>query len=251
MSNVMQDSQTCWRDGPDILRLERREIHVWRASLDVGEERLNALVEILSDEEQQRAQRFHFPKDRNHFVVSHGILRTLLALYQGWPPESFEFLYGPQGKPFLAGPTVDLQFNMAHSRDLALYAFARDREVGVDVEYLKPGVANDEVPERFFSTQEVAKLRALSPSKQQEAFFRCWTRKEAYLKANGEGIAFGLNQFTVSLAPDEPATLLATPLDPSEAGRWSIRHLDPGPGYAGALAVRGPTDRLSCWQWSP
>ena len=251
MSNVMQESQACWRDGPAILRLDRREIHVWRASLDIGEEQLNTFSEFLSDEERQRAQRFHFPKDRGHFIASHGILRNLLALYQGWPPESFEFSHGPHGKPFLAGPTVDLQFNMAHSHDLALYAFARDREVGVDVEYLKPGVAEDKVPERFFSPQEVAKLRTLPTSEQQEAFFCCWTRKEAYLKANGEGLAFGLNQFTVSLAPGEPATLLATPLNPSEAGRWSIRHLVPGAGYAGALAVRGPTDRLSCWQWLP
>lgn len=238
-----------WQRAPRPVRLPRGEVHVWRASLIPPTRELHRLSRTLAPDEKQRAQRFHFAKDRDRFIAARGTLRALLGLYLDQPPEGFEFHYGPRGKPSLIGAASSLQFNVAHSHDLALYALTCDRDVGVDIEHLQSRISGDEIAERFFSSEEVAALRVLPPAQQQEAFFNCWTRKEAYLKANGEGIAFGLDKFTVSLAPGEPAALLSTLLDPAEADRWSICHLDPGPGYAGAVAVSGPIGRLACWQW--
>jgi 4'-phosphopantetheinyl transferase len=121
--------------------------------------------------------------------------------------------------------------------------------VGIDLERIRLDLAVAEIAERFFSRREVAMLRALSTDVQQQAFFRCWTRKEAYIKARGEGLSLPLDQFDVSLAPGEPAAVLGTQPDPSEASRWSLQELTPAPGYAAALAVKGHSWRLTCWQW--
>jgi 4'-phosphopantetheinyl transferase len=239
---------TRWHKPPRTLRLAEREVHVWRSSLDLAPECLGVLWQTLAEDDRQRAGRFHFPKDRNHFVAARGRLRVLLGRYAGLPPEDAQFRYGPRGKPYLAGDVTGLQFNAAHSHGLALYAFTRGSEIGVDLEYFRSRVSDEKIAERFFSPEEVAALRSLPPSQQREAFFNCWTRKEAFLKAKGEGVAFGLGQFTVSLAPGEPAALLATPFDPPEATRWSLFEVDPGPRYAGAVAVPRSVGRLLCWQ---
>ena len=240
-----------WEPGPPRPALAGGEVHVWRAWLDADDAIVAALRGLLAPHERERADRFHFPKDRRHFTVARGLLRTLLARYTGRPAELISFDYNKYGRPALAvgEPAEDLRFNVSHSKGLALYAFARGREVGVDVEFLRGEFAGEEIAVRFFSPAEVAALRALPAAERTRAFFACWTRKEAYIKAHGLGLSLPLDGFDVSLAPGEPAALLGTRHDPAQSERWTLRELSPAPGYAAALAVEGRDWRLSCWSW--
>lgn len=241
-----------WKTPPELLSLSDRDVHVWKAPLDLATVHVQGLAEALSEDERARARRFVFERDRRRFTVGRGVLRALLGRYLGASPSTLKFRYSPHGKPAVAiGFGGDaLRFTAAHSHETALYGVTLGREIGIDLEYIRPDLASDHVAERFFSRQEVAALRALSPASRLEAFFNCWTRKEAYIKARGEGLSLPLDRFEVSLAPGEPAALVSTPDDPPEASRWSLRELFPGPGYVGAVAVEGHDWRLQCWQWS-
>jgi len=227
------------------------EVHVWRASLELPSPQVERLQRNLSKEELERANRFHFQRHRSHFIVARGLLRTILSRYLKTEPGRLRFQYGPKGKPELSGKTGQrpLHFNVSHSHGLALYAVTHDRKIGVDVEHIRPDVAGEKIAERFFSPREAATLRELPAGVQQEAFYTCWTRKEAYLKAIGEGITLRLDQFEVSVIPGELAVLLSINGDPKKASYWSLKGLDPGPGYMGALAVKGHGWHLRCWQW--
>jgi 4'-phosphopantetheinyl transferase len=162
------------------------------------------------------------------------------------------FGYNPYGKPALVGEEGEkgLRFNVSHSHGLALYAITRGREIGVDLERIRPFPDLIGLAERFFSPKEVAALRTLPAPMQTEAFLTCWTRKEAYIKAKGEGLSLPLSQFEVSLAPGEPSALLRTQWDALEASRWSLHALTPGPGYVAALAVECNHRRMTCWHWT-
>jgi 4'-phosphopantetheinyl transferase len=240
-----------WLPPPAELTLSSAEIHVWRASLDPAASCIERLQSSLSADERQRAARFHFPRDRRRFTVARGVLRDILGRYLGVPPSALAFCYSTYGKPALADVAVatGLRFNVSHSHEMALFAVARGREVGVDIEYLGREIRAEEIAERFFSAHERANLRALPAEVKHQAFFNCWTRKEAYIKAHGEGLSLPLDQFDVTLAPGEPAVLLATRSDPREALSWSLQALTPGPDYVAALAVEGQSWHLTCWQW--
>jgi 4'-phosphopantetheinyl transferase len=218
------------------------EIYVWYTALNAGDRVTGALRHLLSADEAARAERFHFERDRRRFVIARATLRLLLSRYTGQPPEQITFTYSRRGKPFLAENLTGLEFNLAHSHELALYGFTAGTQIGVDVEYTGRDVAVDEIAEHFFSQEEVSAFRSLPPAQRVAGFFNCWTRKEAFLKANGEGIAHGLDQFTVSLAPGAPAELRA------EQG-WSLYHLEPAAGYVGAVAMRAPLRRLRLLEW--
>lgn len=207
------------------------------------------MLRVLSADEHERAERFHFRNDRNHFIAARGLLRLLLSRYLDLPPQQLSFSYSPYGKPALAGESerASLRFNVSHSHGVALYAFTLEREVGVDVEYIRQDVVNESIAEHFFSAQEVASLRALPAEVQPQAFFNCWTRKEAFIKARGEGLSFPLDQFDVSLVPEEPAALISIRNNPLEASRWSLQTLPIEEGYVAALAVAGHDWRLECW----
>jgi 4'-phosphopantetheinyl transferase len=236
-----------WSPPPGVLTVSRGEVHVWRASLDVTPRRRTSLLATLSSDERARADRFHFERDRHHFITGRGLLRAILARYLETAPAALQFHYDAHGKPRLAGAFPDrLRFNVSHSHGLALYAVSVDRELGVDLERIEPRLETG-IAERFFSPREVATLRALPTHAQRDAFFACWTRKEAYVKARGEGLTLCLDQFEVSLSPGEPAALLRTAGDPDEARRWSLEELAPEPGYAAALAVEGRDWGLRCW----
>jgi medium-chain acyl-[acyl-carrier-protein] hydrolase len=239
-----------WPEWADLPPLADGEVHVWRAALEQPADRLEVLRRTLAPDERQRAERFHFERDRRHFVAARGLLRTILGRYLDRDPGGLQFGYNPQGKPMLAGEGSGLRFNLAHSHGLALFAVSRGRELGVDLERIRPEFAGEPVARRFFSPREVAALGVLTGERRHEAFFVCWTRKEAYLKATGKGLTLPLDCFDVSLLPGEPAALLATRHDPAEAGRWSLRALAPGRGYAGALAVEGSGWQLRCGQWA-
>jgi 4'-phosphopantetheinyl transferase len=242
-----------WPSPPARLSLESEDVHVWRAILDQPVKTLGAMQRLLSADESERAHRFHFRKHREHFIVARGVLRTLLGKYLGVEPSQLRFSYTAYGKPALAGISEGqppLRFNLSHSGELVLYAFTRGREIGLDLELRRDDFASEQIAEQFFSAREVKMLRALPVGLRTEGFFNCWTRKEAYIKAVGLGLSLPLDQFDVSLAPQEPAALLRTGDDEREAERWSLKALTTAEGYSAALAVEGHGWRLKCWDWT-
>ena len=243
--------ESLWQAAPAAHPLRPDEIQVWRAGLDVDPAVLAPWRETLSSEERARAGRFRFPIDRDRYTAGRGILRALLARYLGTPAGDFRFCLNAYGKPGLAAGSgaPELRFNLSHSHGLALFAFTLGREVGVDLELVRTTLRSDSLAERFFSPQEVAALRALPESAQKEAFFHCWTRKEAYIKARGAGLSINLASFSVSLGPNPVTHLPIIGNDGPEAGRWWLRALALGSGYVGAVAAEGADWSLTLWQW--
>jgi 4'-phosphopantetheinyl transferase len=241
-----------WQPAAQPPPLTSQEVHVWRIGLELDDASLARLRQTLAEEERRRAERFHFEKDRRHFIAGRGAMRILLAGYLTSRPEEVRFAYSNYGKPRLVDAIndSDLRFNLTHSHGLALLAVTRGRDVGIDVERLRD-MENDGqgLAERFFSPHESAVLRSLPSHLRREAFFHCWTRKEAYIKADGKGLSLPLAQFDVSLYPGEAAALLATRHDPDEVRRWSMASLLPGEGYVGALVVQGSSWRMWCGDW--
>jgi len=227
------------------------EVHVWRIALDWPPARIEAMTSLLSPDERQKADRFRFAQDRVRSVVGRGVLRTLLARCAKTEPRELCFEYGSFGKPCLAGNFSDrpLQFNVSHSGDLALIALTVDRVIGCDVERVRNDLEADQIAARFFSPYERRALRSVPEHLRFGAFFDCWTRKEAYIKAIGGGLSLPLDQFDVSLTPGEPARLLATRPDAAEAGRWTIQALDMGADYRAAVAVEGAGWQIKMRNW--
>jgi 4'-phosphopantetheinyl transferase len=238
-----------WQHPPDEPVLTLDAVHVWRAPLDLPPARVAELRRTLADDEAHQADRFAFEQLRAHAVVSRGLLRAILGRYLRVDPHQLVFRYNSYGKPSLAAPHTaeELCFNVAHSGGLALYALAWGRAVGVDIERMRAGLDHEQLAASVFSAQEQAALRSMPEEEQAAGFFACWVRKEAYIKAVGAGLSLPLDRFAVAFAPGKPARLLhAEGQDPA---RWWLQALDPGPGYAAALAVRGQGARLACWQW--
>ena len=249
----MTSSSPSWDFPPKTLILASNAVHVWRASLHVSTSYLNTLEGTLTADERARAERFYFQKHRERFIAGRGLLRNILSRYLDKAPDQLRFCYNSYGKPSLTKETgaEELSFNLSHSHEMALYAVTRRREIGIDIEYFRPDVEAEKLAERFFSPREAAVLRALPEHLRKEGFFNCWTRKEAYIKAEGEGMSIPLSAFDVSLTPGEPVALLRGQKHPQETSRWSLQALNPAPGYAAALAVKGHDWELKCWQWSP
>jgi len=223
------------------------QIHVWRADLNCDPELLRRFEFTLAPDEKARADRFHFPRDRNAFVATRGVLRDLLAKYVSRNPAELMFDYGARGKPSLRGaPKHPVQFNVSRSYGLALLAFTLERSVGVDIELIRPDFGGIEIAERYFSPPEIRELKSLPSALSSEGFFLCWTRKEAYVKARGEGLQIPLDSFQITLTPGKPERL-----ESADSSRWSLRSLTPGPRYAGALVAEGKNWRVHCRQWKP
>ncbi len=239
-----------WHTPPADLSLNQHEVHVWRCFLNQPEQQIEALAGTLTDDEAKRAKRFHFQRDRLHFIASRGALRVILGRYLRADPGDLRFIYGRNGKPSLAGEKEPrLCFNVSHSRDLALYAFTYDMKIGVDVEYIDRDRAISHIMERFYSPGEISALQSLPADKQHDAFFTYWTCKEAYLKAEGTGLSFGLDKVEISMAPEKHVALTGINGDAQQAASWSLHMLDAAEGYAAALAVNGQVRRLKNWQW--
>lgn len=240
-----------WLLAPPNLTLSSDEVHVLRASLDVPTSRVQSMQQTLSANELSRAGRFYFRKDRQRYIVTRGLLRTILSRYLDTEPNQLRFCYGDHGKPTLVATSGQraLSFNLSHSGGLALYAVTCGREIGIDLERVRVDFDYEQIAARFFSPPENAVLGGLPSKIKPEAFFNCWTRKEAYIKARGEGLSLPLDQFDVSVAPAEPAALLNTRGDPHETFRWSLHELKPAPGHVAALAVEGHGWQLASWQW--
>jgi 4'-phosphopantetheinyl transferase len=210
--------------------------------LDVRSEALRAGAAVLSDEEQDRARRFVFDRDRQRFVVARGVLRGLLAARLGVRPQAVELVYGGRGKPALAPRLAasGLRFNVSHCEDVAVYAFSSAGDVGVDVEAVRTMPDADDVATRVFSDRENAAYRALDPRDRPLGFFQCWTRKEAFIKALGHGMYYPLDRFDVSLAPGEPAELLRVEQSPEDRRRWRMTGFFPVPGFVAAVVAEEP-----------
>ena len=218
--------------------LGKEEVQVFFITLDHWNIASKELWEILSLEEKRRAKRFYFMQDLEWYVCRQGILRILLGHYLNIQPNDIEFEYGPYGKPFVNASYGQICFNLSHSNGLASYAFAKDRDLGIDIERLGPLPDALRVVQQVFSTQERLELSQLPESLKLQAFFHGWTRKEAYIKAIGEGLSHRLNSFSVSLGLEEPITLVFHGQQNREKV-WLLKHLVPKNGFICALCVEG------------
>jgi 4'-phosphopantetheinyl transferase len=216
---------------------DQHEVYVWFVELEASAASLEACRRSLSADECERASRFRSERLGTAFTLSRGILRVLLGRYLAIAPSAIRFAYGARGKPRLSFQPTPLQFNLAHSGRLATYAFAVGCELGVDIEQVRPIPGQEDIVRRMFSREECGEWLGLDPSQRDEAFFRCWTRKEAYIKALGDGLSLPLDSFRVSLCPGVPASLIHTAGNPGAASKWSLCSLAPAAGYIGALAV--------------
>jgi 4'-phosphopantetheinyl transferase len=241
---------TSWLPPPPQLALAPDEVQVWCAPLAQRAGPLAILARTLTHDERERAVRFYFDRDRTAFIAARGALRTLIGVYLGVRPADLVFGYQDKGKPYLDTPPSDLRFNVSHSGDYALLAFMRGCELGVDIEQRRPLSDLLALAKASFSGPEYATLCGLSPAHHTEAFFACWSRKEAFIKTTGEGVS-QLGDFEVSLRPGEPARLLRVKdIAPAEL-RWSMHDLPAIPGHASALVVERHGVRIRCWDWPP
>jgi 4'-phosphopantetheinyl transferase len=213
------------------------QVHVWQAPLDRPPQTIAQLAQLLAADEQQRAERFRFEKDRKKFIVARGLLRSILAQYLELPPEQVQFSYGQRGKPRLINPHPggELWFNVSHSQDMALYAIALNRPIGIDLEYVR-AIDAVALSQRFFSPTEAALITALTGAEQHRCFFRGWTQKEAYLKATGDGLG-GLESVEVSLV--DPMRLVKINGDADLAAQWAAQAIEVNADYIAALVVKG------------
>ncbi|HLE84557.1 MAG TPA: 4'-phosphopantetheinyl transferase superfamily protein [Thermoanaerobaculia bacterium] len=242
------------------------EVQLWLADLDRPPVALDRLAATLDAAERERAARFHFEVHRRRFTAGRGLLRRLLGELLGVAPEALVFAYGEKGKPRLVagaaglreGPRslsgseleTGLRFNLSHSANGALLAVARGRELGVDLEALRPMDDAEALVERFFHPAERRVFAGLEADRRLAAFFSGWTRKEAYLKARGDGLSLPTTEFEVALAPGGPEGLIGFEREPQEVGRWSFAAFEPAQGFLGAVAVEGPPPELRERFWT-
>ncbi len=226
--------------------LGEAEIHLWSVPLDPSPEEVASLQELLDPDEMKRALRFRFDRHRRRFIVGRGMLRRILGSYLGHDPRDLAFAYGEKGKPSLDArfSSSGICFNLSHSSELAFYGMTRGGELGVDVELRRPMPDAEQIAERFFSASEKEALRAIPQERKSEAFFNCWTRKEAYIKATGDGLSMPLDRFDVTLTPGEEARMVSAEGSREKAASWSLFHLEPAEGYVAAVAIPGHGWRL-------
>jgi 4'-phosphopantetheinyl transferase len=234
-----------WVQAATPLTLADRELHVWRASLNLSTALFRRINDTLNADERERAEKFLIAEAREHFIAARGILRQLLGMYLGLDPQKVEFRYGPQGKPSLSeSHNSRVRFSVSHSQALGLFALASGSEVGVDIEQVKPDFKGMQIASHFFSEAEIARLAKLSPEPMNTAFFECWTGKEAYVKARGEGLSLPLRNFSIGFVNGEQA------LTDETGRRWSSYSLEPAAGFAGAVVAAGEGWTLRYLDWT-
>lgn len=237
-----------WNPAPPDLTIDRA-VHIWRAPTDVAHERLDVFEKLLSPEERERMAGFRIPAKRAESIIARGLLRHLLATLLRQQPQQLQFTLGPHGKPALAPTTAatPLQFNVSHTAHCVLIAIAANARIGIDIEKIRPATPCEELSQRFFTANEHAALTLLPEPAKREAFFRCWTRKEALLKAAGHGIAAGLDTFDVPVSP-AAAPLHIPATFANETTTWTLFDIHPGLGYVATLAVEDRTITVQHWQ---
>jgi 4'-phosphopantetheinyl transferase len=234
--------------GPSAAALGPATVHLWTAWLTIDDERVAELWPLLSPDERERARRFVFPRDRRSFVAARGYLRHLLAAYVGDDPASLRFAYGDRGKPALdpRHHSRRLEFNLSHAGGLAAIAVSSGSPVGVDVEQIRALDDLECLARQCFAPGERAELLQLASNAREQAFFNCWTRKEAYIKALGEGLSCPLESFEVSLTPGDRAELRSIDARADLAHEWWMHAFVPAPGFAGAIVARRPCHGVTC-----
>ena len=227
-------------------------LHVWRILLSQSEEVIRVLEEHLSIDEIRRAERYRHGRDRSRYIVAHGALRELLADYMAQMPRDISFGYTTTGKPFLTnkGGGSPIRFNLSHSGEWAMVGLALSTEVGIDIEQIDRDVSVEAIAERFFSRSEFEAIQGIHLEQRIAAFFSAWTRKEAYVKARGDGIADRLRSFSVSIDPEQSAMLLTDSMDPGGTLHWKIYDLDIACGYKAAIAAEGTTHQIHMMRWT-
>jgi 4'-phosphopantetheinyl transferase len=226
------------------LPLTGGSVHVWCVPLIIPESGIKSLEETLSDDERARASRFHFPEHRRKFIIARGVLRYLLSHYVGVPPATITFKEGAYGKPELAAATP-VRFNVSHSGDLALYAVSDKRNVGVDIEQHRTLHDLAEVAKRFFAPAEVVQLEMLPEPDRHAGFFRCWSRKEAFVKALGAGLSLALDSFSVSIDQQSAPRIEQLPRE-ATGSEWRLFDITPAGGYSAALVTEGDPGIIPC-----
>jgi 4'-phosphopantetheinyl transferase len=240
-------SSTDWVVPPVNLASIENAIDVWLISLTQPGDSYGSLTDLLSSSERDRAARFKFDQHRRRFVVAHAALRSILARYLKTTPANLQFVNGVNGKPRLAAELAgsSVQFNLSHSFEMALLAATQGREIGIDVELVKEDYAFDEVAARFFTARELAAVRALPVHSQRRAFFKCWTSKEAFLKAKGTGLSGKLDEVEITLADEQLVHINAS------VPGWTLMELNPGNNYEAAVVVEAGLLPVNCYRWKP
>jgi 4'-phosphopantetheinyl transferase len=221
--------------------LKRQEVHIWKNALDLDTGTIKKFPDILSDQETQKASRFHFDRDRRRYIAAHGHLRLILARYLGRNPKSLTFSTNQYGKPYLHSnqeDSIKLYFNMSHSLNLSVIALSLDLETGIDIEYMNRDIDIMEIAKSFFSKREIEDLNSLPENMQKYAFFRSWTRKEAYLKEKGMGLSLDLRRYGTSFLPDEPTALSSSSDFPDGIATSHLYDVPLPPSFVGALSLR-------------
>jgi len=247
----MKKTDSLWYQAMPEQFISSDQIHVWRAFLDLNSLEIRSLSGTLSSDEVAKAERFRFEKDKKKFIVARGILRRILGRYVGKDPHELRFEYTANGKPILVNSESGaLSFNLSHSATFALYAVTLQKNIGIDIERIRYDIDVAEIARRFFSQEEVNSLESIHENKLHELFFRYWTRKEAFLKATGDGISFPMEKIDVSLINGRILSPVRLPDNKRENTNWYVQDLFPGEGYAAAIAVEEAHCNLSHFDYS-
>lgn len=236
--------------APSAPEIRGNDVHLWHFPLNQPASLLAEYSSLLSADERARVSRLHFERDQHRFTIARGISRAILGGYTHLPPRDLSFVYNPNGKPSLTGNIADIRFNVSHSADMALLGVAQAREIGVDIEAIRPEVETDKLAERFFSVRERESIQSLPPARRVAAFFRCWSSKEAFLKGQGVGLSRSLGSFDVEVDPEKPACLLATRPDAREANLWQLHEIQTTQGYAAAVVTQGAVEHIKLFRCS-
>jgi 4'-phosphopantetheinyl transferase len=239
------EMNTGWALPPGQRSLADQDVHVWLIALDEAPWTLKECYAIMSQDEQERAAKFKFDQDRWRYVIAHTSLRRILSGYLGVRPSTLKFSTGPNGKPYLAlnPQALPIQFNLSHSNKVALLAVTLGREIGVDVEYVRQDFPFDEIAARFFTAREVAAIRKLPEHLRPEAFYKCWTSKEAFLKAKGIGLSGKLDEVNVFLAGDRHVGVEGT------IAGWTLAEVKLNSDYMAAVVVSGSQCKVRCYRF--
>jgi len=230
-----------WSAAVREAAISSNHVHIWQARLDINSDQTGKLLETLSPDEVERASRFRFEKDKGNFIAARGILRNILGAYLEIKPRVIQFEYGGNGKPAIATNSKSgIQFNVAHSGMIALYAVTLDRDIGIDIEFIRHDIDVIEIAQKFFSKTETSSLEKIDREGLQDLFYRYWTRKEALLKALGQGISFPMEKVDVSLINGSELTLVTLPGCENESPRFYAQDLAPAHNYAAAVAIGMP-----------
>lgn len=237
-----------WKSTKIKPKLKEGQIHLWRINISQLKPSIEKYWNILTEDEKIKAKKFRFKKDFNCSVIARGVLRELLGLYLNEAPNRLIFNYSSYKKPILEHPNL-IKFNVSHSNNSIIIAITKSTEVGVDVEFIKSNMEFDDIAASFFSNKEIQQLNTLNKKNRAIGFFNCWTRKEAFIKAEGSGLSFPLNKFSVSLKPNSKVELLETKWDFNEKKLWTLKSFNPYPDYIGAVAVKSKIDDIQFFNY--